>query len=239
MTSAAAAIDLVVVDDDAPTRRYFEIAARGLGLTVRTCATPAQAQELLAAQPVRLVVSDLNLGAERGETLAAHVAAMPTAQRPGFVLMTGGLTPEVKAQFAELGVHRFWPKPVPLDTLRAELALAPDGGAPTTDMPEAARLFFKGNRSLYERYRAQTLPQLLGDLARGDAALAASDLAALAGVLHNLKTVLRLVGRPEDSDAAQALEDLAHGGATTACREGWAALAASLREYLNRECPHG
>jgi CheY-like chemotaxis protein len=234
------ALDLLVVDDDAPTRRYFEIAARGLGLAARACATPTQALELLAGTGVRLLVSDLHLGGANAQDLAVEIARWPEGRRPEFVLMSGGLDAEVRQRFAALGVRRFWPKPIPLDTLRAELTAALPSVAPEgTGMPEAVQAFFQGDRALYERYRAQTLPQLLGDVEQADRAAASQDLQALAGVLHNLKTVLRLVGQPAEAEAAQALETRALAGTVADCTAGWPPLGLRLRALARSGAGHG
>ena len=240
MTPEAPMLDLLVVDDDAPTRRYFEIAARGLGLAARTCATPSQTLDVLADMGARLLVSDLHLGGTDAQGLASALARWPRERRPEFVLMSGGLDAEVRQRFSALGVRRFWPKPIPLDTLRAELsaALTPAPCA-STGMTEAAQVFFQGDLGLYERYRAQTLPQLLGDIERADRAVAGQDLQALAGVLHNLKTVLRLVGQPAEADAAQALETRALAGAVPECAADWPPLGLRLRNLARSGVGHG
>lgn len=239
MTAQVPPMDLLVVDDDAPTRRYFEIAARGMGLSSRACANTAQALEVLTTHRVKVLVSDLNLGDERAETLAEQLAGWPAPSRPEFILMTGGLTSEVRERFGTWGVRRFWPKPVPLDMLRAELKGHSTSEAVRVDMPEAALVFFKGNRALFERYRLQTLPQLLIDVERADRALSDSDWGALSGVLHNLKTVLQLVGQPAESEAAQRLEQQVHQGAWADCAAGWRHLGQGLRDIVQREAAHG
>ncbi|WP_294767489.1 response regulator [uncultured Rhodoferax sp.] len=240
MTTGPLLVDLLVVDDDAPTRRYFELAARGLKLTVRACADPSQARELLLEVRVKLLVTDLHLAGASAEELVQHVTQLPQETRPEIVLMTGGLSDEVQLRFRNLGVQRFWKKPIPLDVLRSELSglgVAP-GSSPPPKAGNAADEFFNGNHTLYARYRAQTLPRLLQDIQAADHASAGHDLAALAGVMHNLKTVLRLIGQPAESAAAQTLEEQARHGDRQQCSLGWRHLRAALHA-LSAEGDHG
>ncbi len=151
--------DMLLVDDDAPTRRYFELALRQLGVTVRLCATLDDAIQYLGHHRPSFVVSDLNFPDGTAVRLAQCVAELPAGARPAFVLMSGGLSPETVDRFRQLGVHHFWAKPVPLDQLRSLVQTWQRSQLPQTNQNQALDRFFNGNQRLFSGYRNQTIAQ--------------------------------------------------------------------------------
>jgi DNA-binding NtrC family response regulator len=205
-TTTTAHADLLLVDDDAPTRRYFELALRELSVSVRLCATPDNAIEYLVHHAPRFVVSDLNFTGETAMRLAEHVAGIPAGTRPTFILMSGGLSPDVEHRFRPLGVSHFWNKPVPLDQLRNLVRTWRQAPSPAMAQTQAIDRYFSGNERLYTKYRNQTIAQLPRDIEQAETAWSSVDANAMRAVLHNLKTVLQLIGQPDEAALAARMD---------------------------------
>lgn len=236
---ASTAPDLLLVDDDAPTRRYFELALRELGVGVRLCTSVGEALQLLHERTPCYVVSDLHLPDGSPSRLAEAVQHLPADSRPTFVLMTGGLNATVEQQFRQLGVQRFWSKPVSLDQLRRLVMHPPADAATDAHQQDAVTRFFHGNQRMFTAFRAQCMAQLRDDLIQADAAVAGADSGAVAQLMHNLKTVLQLIGQPEEAAMAVQIEQgLALPTASTP-PEGWVTLRQRLHTLATTEGAHG
>lgn len=94
-------------------------------------------------------------------------------------------------------------------------------------------LYFDGDRSLYEEYKALCRDQFKLDATEGDRALACGDIDGLRRLAHSLKTVLRSLGRPDLSDLAFAIEQLAADGDMGALQTPWHALREGLLDALD------
>ena len=72
------------------------------------------------------------------------------------------------------------------------------------------------------------MQRIARDLADGERAVATADGAGLRRIAHNLKSVLRMLGRPSAAELAYALEVAAQGGRDDAWPTLWQALRSSL-----------
>jgi hypothetical protein len=157
---------------------------------------------------------------------------------PKWVVFSAGVQEERRATLAARGVAALLRKPVPLqallDTIASLLRDLPAAGAPVEPAVPAAvdpvQAHFGGDRALFDSFRDGCLDRFADDLAQGQAAVDAGDAQALRRVAHGLKAVLTLIGEPELSAQARALED-----ATTAAPDGaplppgWEPLAFGLQ----------
>lgn len=233
--SAAPRPRVLLVEDDASIRRYVAMALEELPITLVEAPTLADAEAVLAQGPVRLVISDLMLPDGNGIALLQALVADP-ARRAGARLaaFSAGISAERRAQLEAMGVDEVLAKPVALEQLEACVQRALAGAAPMAAPAPAAAdpvaAFFGGNAALFEAFRASCRLQFGADLAAGDAALAARDLAALRRLAHSLKSVLLTLGHEAAHREALALETLAHAGDAPRAAAGWQALRARLAE---------
>jgi HPt (histidine-containing phosphotransfer) domain-containing protein len=92
---------------------------------------------------------------------------------------------------------------------------------------------FDGDAMLYHLFAADCKAQFLQDLAAGESAFAAGELAALGRLVHDLRSVLRLLGQPDLSQLASQVEQHAKaGGDRQLLAASWRALSVALRELL-------
>lgn len=246
---------MLIVDDDAATRRYFQLALSALQVGVQTCGQLDEALQQLAQHRPRFVVSDLNLQGQTSQPLAACVAEMRSAQGPEFILMSGHIGPQVEDRFRQLGVQQFWTKPVPLEQLRCLATGGPSSADPQPLPPAIASAgvpqarppcvqlecspavdrYFQGNERMFARFRSQTLAALPGDISAAEAARANADGNALRAVMHNLKTLLQLIGQPDEAALALDIEHTLQHAELAAVETQWA----ELRKRLHEACAGG
>lgn len=232
---------VLLVEDDALLRRYVRMGLRELPLQLLECDSVAAAMELLATTPVQVIVTDLMLAGASGMDLLQNLQLQPGLQAQAkTVVLSAGLTPEVREKLAALGVWRMLAKPVSLqqleDCVMEALGQAQDD-SPTLHQPPAlsaedldgaVQQYFAGDRELFDSYRSACLLQFVHDVRTGDAASASSDMQALRRTAHSLKTVLQTLGHASLSAQALALEALCHAGHTSPALQAWAGLRAQL-----------
>ena len=254
---------LLLIEDDPSIRRFVALALEDLPVELHVVASLAEARRRLSERPWGLILCDLMLPDGSALTLLADPAARAAAASAPWAMMSAGLTPERRDQLAALGVTVCLDKPVSLATLEAAVQAAlqsagldPRGSDaepaadPTADGPppprpspadapwppaqaEALARHFGGDAELFGDFRRDVLGQLPQDAAEGDLAWQRQDAAALRRVAHSLKSVLTLIGEPELSLQARALEDAAATPATAATAfEGWPSLAQALRRLV-------
>ncbi|MFG6442025.1 response regulator [Roseateles sp. LKC17W] len=227
---------LLLIEDDASIARFVEMALEDLpGVELQVVTHLAQARTALSGGGWQLVISDLMLPDGSAEALLAEGRAQG-ADAPPWVVFSAGLQPERLLALQALGVARTLRKPVPLaqllstvtELLPRRAAAAGPAPAPAPSAPATLQTHFGGDLDLFERFRTGCLARFADDIAQGDAAIAASDTEALRRVAHGLKAVLELLGHPDLSRQALALEDAAtHGSALQAA--GWAVLRRGLQ----------
>lgn len=226
-------------------------------LELVACPTLAAARQALAEAPVALVLLDLMLPDGSGLDLLGDAALRERTGAARWVIFSAGLSPATSARLSELRVERRLNKPVSLSALCAcadeallawrdatqahpppaapvsqpsepDASPAPDGS--TAAQAHAVEIYFEGDHALFAQMRQHAVAQFARDAAAGDAALAAGDLAALRRVAHSLKTILRMLGHPQASQQALALENLIAGGTHAPWPQLWASLRKRLTE---------
>jgi DNA-binding NtrC family response regulator len=111
-------LKVLVVEDDASLRRLWEEVLSGAGHMVTTSADAASAREALLARPYDVVVLDLNLGDDRG----LSVALLATYYNPECkVVMITGSSLFAKGEIFEIApsVSTVLRKPVAIEELLA------------------------------------------------------------------------------------------------------------------------
>ncbi len=254
---------LLLIEDDPSIRRFVALALEELPVELHPAASLAEARQRLGERPWGLILCDLMLPDGSALTLLADPTARAAAGPAPWAMMSAGLTPERRAELAALGVTVCLDKPVSLATLEAAVQAAlqsatpdprgseagPADGLPVEGPPpprrsaddstwapaqaEALVRHFGGDAELFGDFRRDVMRQLPQDAAEGDGACQRQDAAALRRVAHSLKSVLTLIGEPELSQQARALEDAAAAPATAAhAFDAWPALAQALRRLV-------
>jgi CheY-like chemotaxis protein len=231
---------LLLIEDDAAIARFVELAleelpdydAQAPAVEFRLVRSLAAAREALAAGGWSLVISDLMLPDGSAELLLADGHARGPGAPP-WVVFSAGVHDDSGPMLAAQGVACTLRKPVPLEDLLGTIAgLLRRGVAPASSSTAAVpagdpvHTHFGGDRALYEGFRAGCIERFGADLARGDAAVAAGDAAALLPVVHGLKAVLELLGQPELAGLSRVLEVAAARGEVAA--PAWGDLALGL-----------
>lgn len=241
-TAQAAPARVLLIEDDISIARFVELALEELpelgsaapAVDMTLVRSLAQAREALALGGWQLVISDLMLPDGSAEALLVEGVAR-AADAPPWLVFSAGLSDERQAAMVALGVSRTLRKPVSLaellgtvaELLRSRPAAPPPVMAQQTADP--VQRHFGGDRVLYESFRAGCISRFADDLRQGDAAQARADAASMRHVAHGLKAVLELIGQPELSGRARALEDAAAAWLPgSPWPAGWSALAEGL-----------
>jgi CheY-like chemotaxis protein/HPt (histidine-containing phosphotransfer) domain-containing protein len=239
---------MLLVEDDPMLRRFVCMALEELPLEVLECESVAAAVQILATQPVQLILTDLMLPGASGIDLLLQLQATPALRGSAkVVVFSAGLTPEARQQLAPLQVWRMLEKPASVTVLEQcvrEALADTTNTAPPADLPAeppaAARSaaidqYFGGDAELFHLYRSTCVLQFAHDLAAGDLAADGHDLQALRRVAHSLKTVLLTIGLPALAAQARALEHASHAGLPEATAHGWPQLRAALAELVQNQ----
>lgn len=237
---------VLLVEDDPLLRRFVRMALEELPLQLLECDGVPAALEILAGTQVQLIITDLMLSGASGVDLLQYLQRTPAllAQARTMVL-SAGLTPEVRAKLAPLNVWRMLSKPVSLQLLEDSVMEAlndapptdsaappPPANPPAPDDQHAADTYFAGDLELFHSYRAACLLQFPHDIQAGNAACAPLDLPALRRVAHSLKSVLQTLGYADLSAQAWAVENLCHTGQAEPALQGWSGLRAQLQALV-------
>lgn len=225
---------VILVEDDASLRRFVALALEDLDLDLVACVDVPSAMAALQAGPARLLITDLMLPGESGQSLLERLHREPGLKGAARVaVFSAGLTVAVRQRLEGLGVWRLLSKPVSVadlaacvtDALRDEApaALVPAVGVTAAEAASAAAIdrHFGGNADLYRAFRASCLAQFTEDLRQGDAACRSEDTAQLRRIAHSLKSVLLTLGHHAASQAARELEDHAAADDGSAARPAW------------------
>ncbi len=103
---------VMVVDDMSVSRALISQSLEEIGIKNFITESDSQAAYAkLAASPVHLVISDMNMPGLSGLDLLAALRQNKTTQRIGFILITGSPTPEVMKRGQELGLNNLIRKP--------------------------------------------------------------------------------------------------------------------------------
>lgn len=259
--TGVAPLALLLIEDDPSIRRFVTLALEDLPVELHAAVSLSEARQRLSERRWSLIVCDLMLPDGSALTLLADPAARAAAGAAPWAVMSAGLTAERRAELAALGVQVCLDKPVSLATLHAAVldaleaapppdaagaGAAPAAGAAPVGLPaplpsdplpppqaEALARHFGGDADLFGDFRRDVLRQLPQDAHEGDLACQRQDAAALRRVAHSLKSVLTLIGEPELSRQARAVEDAAASPSAAATAfEGWPSLAQALRRLV-------
>jgi DNA-binding NtrC family response regulator len=112
---------VLLVDDEAPIVAALRRTLRGRGYKIVGVTSPAEALEVLAREPIDLVISDIDMPGMSGLDLVARVRReYPSSVR---ILLTGRGTLDAALRAINVGeVHRFLTKPWEDDELREIVA---------------------------------------------------------------------------------------------------------------------
>jgi two-component system chemotaxis response regulator CheY len=119
---AAAALDVLIVDDQPSTRLLVRNCLMQLGITrIRECEDGEAARELLKAARVHLIFSDLNMPRLDGLGLLRAVRGNPVIAKTAFIMLTGRADTALVREAVQLGVNNYIVKPFSLETLKKKL----------------------------------------------------------------------------------------------------------------------
>lgn len=119
MDHRLAAVNVLVVDDDATIRGLLNVALEMYGATVTAVETAQEALTTLQAWRPDVLVSDLEMPDKNGYWLIAQVRAL-APERGGMTpaaCLTGLVEPEDRAQVLRAGFQYHLAKPVHLEAL--------------------------------------------------------------------------------------------------------------------------
>lgn len=113
---------VMVVDDMSVSRALISQSLEEIGIKhVATEADSKTALGKLAANPVHLVISDMNMPGLTGLDLLGALRTSRTTQRIGFILITGTPTPEILQKGQQLGLNNLIRKPFTTATVKASI----------------------------------------------------------------------------------------------------------------------
>lgn len=127
---------LLLVEDDPSNARLFRLMCEGAGYEVLEAADGLQALECLSAEPVDLVLMDLQMPGLDGLSVTRTLQERSETARLPVVIATGWADSVVQAELLAAGARAVLLKPFTrqalLDCLERVLQVAarPDGGAP-------------------------------------------------------------------------------------------------------------
>jgi two-component system chemotaxis response regulator CheY len=118
----AAALKVLVVDDQASVRQMTRIALEKLGIRMIHEAPNGQvALATILAQPVDVIISDYNMPEMDGVGLLRAVRGHQQIRKVPFILVTGRGDRELVVKAAQAGVNNYIVKPFDEATLRQKL----------------------------------------------------------------------------------------------------------------------
>lgn len=115
-------LHVMVVDDMSVSRALIEQALDEIGICNYTTEADSRAAlGKLVANPVHLVISDMNMPGLTGLQLLRALRENRSTQRIGFILITGSPTPDVLSQGQQLGLNNLVRKPFTTITLQTSI----------------------------------------------------------------------------------------------------------------------
>lgn len=235
---------VLLVEDDASIARFVGMALEDQGVDFSVCADVGGALAALQDRPVQLIITDLMLPGLSGYDLVDRLHAAPALLGAArVVIFSAGISADNKEWLEGRGVWRILRKPAsvaqlqacvqdafvgPLDAAQASPGAPQDKAASAGEDGDAVLAYFGGDVALFQAYRARCLVQFAHDLASGDGALQAADLASLQRLSHSLATVFRTLGWAGDGAMAKQLEALAAAGDAPASAIVWSQLRRRL-----------
>lgn len=113
---------IMVVDDMSVSRALISQALEEIGISRYLTENDAKtALGKLVAQPVHLVISDMNMPGMNGLQLLEALRLNKSTQRIGFILITGTPSQDVLRKSQQLGANNLVAKPFTTATLKASI----------------------------------------------------------------------------------------------------------------------
>lgn len=113
---------VMVVDDMSVSRALIVQSLDEIGIRHYTTESDGRAAlGKLAANPVHLVISDMNMPGMNGLQLLGSLRQAKATQKIGFILITGSPTPEVVREGQELGLNNLVRKPFTTMSLKSSI----------------------------------------------------------------------------------------------------------------------
>jgi len=113
---------VMVIDDMSVSRALIAQALDEIGIKHYSTENDARsALGKLAANPVHLVISDMNMPGMTGLQLLGSLRQARATQKIGFILITGSPTPEVVREGQELGLNNLVRKPFTTASMKASI----------------------------------------------------------------------------------------------------------------------
>lgn len=226
---------IVVIEDDQTLQQFFGMVLEMMSVRAVLCDSAEAGLKALAEEAADVLITDLLLPGLDGRGLLDRLQQSPQlAAGVRIVVMSGSIDDAVRRELRQRGAWRVLAKPVSVKDLRAclEEALSDRSACAALSPAEQAvvQTHFAGNMELFRSYRDASFAQLPLDAARGDDAIAAGDAQALRRVVHNLKSVLKMLGHEAPALRAQDLERaLEQGASAGSCASPWATLRDQLQ----------
>ena len=211
---------ILVAEDLPPNQKVMTLLLAQLGYRADTASNGLEVLAALERQAYDVVLMDIQMPEMDGLSAAREIGRRyPPGKRPRIVAVTANASSRDRAACLEAGMEDYLPKPVRPENLRAVLTRCP--ALPPPPPAEAGVKSWK-----LPDYMAgmQNEPAVLGEILSAflgtlhdrfgalEAALATSDLTALASALHGIKGSCRQMGaEPLANLAAQAETDLRGG----------------------------
>jgi two-component system chemotaxis response regulator CheY len=122
MMPAAAALKVLIVDDQQTMRSLVRNGLREIGVTEHREAVDGEdgLRQLLSA-PVNLVISDYNMPKLDGLGLLRAIRATPQLRNTGFIMLTGRADGDLVKRAVQFGVNNYLVKPFTVATLRQKI----------------------------------------------------------------------------------------------------------------------
>lgn len=222
---------ILVVEDDATSRRFLDDALLLAGHEVSCCADMAAAVAASAAVRFDLVLTDLSLpdgGGERFFRLLREDPASPN-HATAVVALSAGLSPDARARLRRLGFAGALEKPMAMAALErivqgqhpgvedsgasppwegaiADIAPAPRDSSMLQDLDDAAGLAVTGSTEILAGLRDLFRAELPLQLELVGRAVANDDRESLRAALHRLAASCGFCGAAALKDAVRRLE---------------------------------
>lgn len=103
---------ILIVEDADTCQATLEIALSAIpGVAIHTASSAEEALDILSRQPAIAVVTDLHLPGLTGFDLIERLHALPAAQRPAIMVISGDPDPAAPQRARSLGADAFFAKP--------------------------------------------------------------------------------------------------------------------------------
>ena len=113
---------IMIVDDMSVSRALIAQSLDEIGIKHYATENDAKvALGKLAANPVHLVISDMNMPEMTGLQLLRALRSAKTTQRIGFILITGTPSPDIVREGQQLGLNNLIRKPFTSATVKAAI----------------------------------------------------------------------------------------------------------------------